>query len=136
MNHFYLPLQSSDPDPVKTGDTLSWFRYYKWCNEGETFIRLNKEYADIKAGDYLWFSMDRDLFGGVRIKEAEVYTLGGSEVNFIEVFYDGESMLQVPPMFLCSRRMCSNLPADAGDVLLKYSSPGTKNRLVLPNERA
>lgn len=52
-------MYSTDPDPVRSGDTKSWFFFYRWMVEGETHFDVPEDnkhlFKDIKEGDRLWF---------------------------------------------------------------------------------
>lgn len=82
--HFLHQMKSSDPAP--TGDTESWFRFYKWDVEGEAFIpRRAGAYLPVSPGDLLWFSMDDVLVGCAEVLRALIDPMGG---NVQEVWFE------------------------------------------------
>lgn len=65
MEHYIYLMRGDRPDPLGSGDTKSWFYYYKWPEEGEVFLPLKPPNADVKEGDRLWLFMDDALVGSV-----------------------------------------------------------------------
>ena len=67
MADYLIAFDGNAPDPAGTGDTKSWFFYYKWRpdEEDEVFVPVGvDEFECAVAGDHLWFSMDGELVGG------------------------------------------------------------------------
>lgn len=102
---FLKKLYGSEPDPMKTGDTKSWFLFYKWMVEGETHFDVTENekhslYRDLKEGDRLWFEMDGWLLGYVEV----IRVMEDPTRDVWEIWYNGEAchkfdksqMLKIP----------------------------------------
>jgi hypothetical protein len=77
-------MKSSDPAPI--GDTGSWFRFYKWEAEGETFIpRRTGRHLPVSPGDVLWFLLDDVLVGCVEVLRSTIDPMGR---DVQEVWYE------------------------------------------------
>lgn len=62
----FYRMESAARDPRGTGDTRSWFFYYKW-RAGSTWVAAPPGYADADVGDLLYFIMDDQLIGAADI---------------------------------------------------------------------
>jgi len=131
--HYVYAMIAKDPAPAGDGDTSSWFRFYKWCVQGDSFIVTRYPFKSISAGDFLWFSMDDEIFGYVKIEEVEDQTVGGV-VRRQELRYNAEKMQQIPPgaYYRPQAGIGRELPTSVSESLMKISFPAEKNRLVLP----
>lgn len=73
MQHYLYRIRGSHPDPIGTGDSRSWFFYYKWPEESLVFLPDPHMGAyNVNAGDRLWIVMDDELIGTVPIHEVIV----------------------------------------------------------------
>jgi hypothetical protein len=86
---YLMRMYGAEEDPLKSGDTRSWFLFYKWMVEGEAHFDVPENdvfYGEIQAGDRLWFSMDRELIGYVEVLRAQV----DPTRDMLEIWYDGQ----------------------------------------------
>ncbi len=78
--HFLYMMISDAKAPGAGGDTLSWFRYYKWeADVGEVFVPMVDE-QELSAGDLLWFIMDGEIWGYVTILRVDRACSGTQEL--------------------------------------------------------
>ena len=82
MKNVMYVMRGADPDPRNTGDTKSWFFYYKW-RAGETWVPAREGCLDAEVGDRLIFEMDGARVGEVVITEVvERNWRGEKELHF------------------------------------------------------
>jgi hypothetical protein len=56
-------------EPAPSGDIASWFRFYKWDVEGEVYVPMKADGGPVpEVADFLWFALDDELIGGVRLQ--------------------------------------------------------------------
>ena len=92
MHHYLYAMKADARDPVNTGDTKSWFSYYKVDN-GETFVPTrNPEALSLKKGDMLWFSMDSEIIGAAVIVKDVTDVPPGAEAGKYEIWYDSDAI--------------------------------------------
>lgn len=100
--HFLYVMDPHANAPAGDGDMESWFRFYKWKVEGETFVPRRKNFfKDIGPGDYVWFGFEgfaeRDLrvcvkvLGGARVTRVE------DENRTQEIWYQGDDVFELEP---------------------------------------
>jgi hypothetical protein len=77
--HHLFVMDPSAKAPAGDGDTKSWFMFYKWKVEGETFVPQFAPFFKAEPGDYIWFAfLGRNILG-LRPK-----VLGGAKIVRIE----------------------------------------------------
>lgn len=112
-HHLYL-MSSIAPAPAGDGDTRSWFFFYKWNVEGDTYVPQKRPFLEAEQGDVLWFVLDGCVLGGAPITRVELEYSANRE----EIWYRGESLLALPvpvPVagaYLSARSVPANLGAD------------------------
>lgn len=109
---------STTPAPAGDGDTKSWFEFYKWTADGETYLPVKHPFISAEAGDFLWMVMDGRVLGGVPILRVETPTL---PVQTQEVWFDASQILESPefqPMI-----KGREIDPDVGELLLRTSTP-------------
>jgi hypothetical protein len=79
-------MTSDAPDPVNSGDTKSWFEFYK-TKAGIVHVPVNEELA---PGDMLWFLMDGKPVGGASILKCDFNIATGK----YDAYYDSDNMLE------------------------------------------
>ena len=85
MKHFLYVMHGSDPAPAGDGDTASWFDYYKWNVDEETYVPKSAPYLAIQDGDFLWFVLDAQVVGGAKVLRVETPSLPTQKQ---EIWYD------------------------------------------------
>jgi len=93
MNHFLYFMKSNAKAPAGDGDTKSWFLYYKWNIEGESWVPKEAPFYEAEPGDMLWFVIDGTLLGGVPILRIENPSLPHQNQD---VWYDAGKILESP----------------------------------------
>jgi len=86
---YLMRLYGDELDPLHSGDTKSWFQFYKWQVEGEVHVDISVDdvlYRDIKEKDRLWFVMDRTLIGYVQV----LRVVHDPTLDKLEIWYSGE----------------------------------------------
>ncbi len=127
MEHYLYWMRAKAPAPMTRRDTESWFKYYKWEVEGETFVPrlLGPDVPpwEIKEGDRLWFSMDDWIIGAVPVLRVELEESQDKQ----EIWYDPARALVIAPgeVLVDPRWVASNrVPAaDAESMLHLYGGP-------------
>lgn len=83
MRHHLYRLTGSDPAPASGGDTRSWFYFYKWDVDGESFLLSTPETSSAEPGDWLWVVLDQQLVGVVQVTDVrEDLQSGQQELYF------------------------------------------------------
>jgi hypothetical protein len=80
-------MRSDDPDPRNSGDTKSWFRFYKW-RAGSTWVPAKEGCLDAEKNDQLWFSIDGVWIGAVVITDVVEHNLQGER----ELHFDSDEL--------------------------------------------
>ena len=62
---------SKDPATAGGGDAASWMRHYKLKAEDMVYIPMVDGLKEIASGDMLWFAIEGELCGGVRVDSVE-----------------------------------------------------------------
>ena len=90
---YLMRMYANQRDPQNSGDTHSWFHFYKWMVEGEVHFDISEEqknhfYRDIKEGDRLWFffSDAQRLVGYVTV----LRVMEDPTRDMWEIWYNGE----------------------------------------------
>jgi hypothetical protein len=87
-------MQPDSKPPAGDGDTASWFRYYKWAVEGETFVPVHgRDPLPVGAGDMVWFAMGSKILGGAPILRVEVEF----SRQLQEIWYNADDILELHP---------------------------------------
>lgn len=74
--------------PAGTGTVDSWFRYYKWEVEGETYVPQSPPIQDVQEGDILWFIMDGEVLGYVPLLHVREDAINGRQ----EFWYNADKI--------------------------------------------
>lgn len=85
--HLLIKMRGKDPDPCKTGDTKSWFYFYKWNVSGEAFFPV-KEEPEVTSGDMVWFCLDGVVLGCALIHRVQYDPMN----QVYELCYVGEAV--------------------------------------------
>lgn len=99
MKHVIYRMKGSDPAPAGDGSTESWFRYYKWPADRESFeafVPRRVPFLEAETGDLLWFVMDDHVLGCVPLLRVDTPSLP-SQVQ--ELWYQTGSVEQMLPPF-------------------------------------
>lgn len=88
--NFLYVMNGEDPAPAGDGDTRSWFEYYKWNAEGESFMPRDNPHLPVSPGDFLWFVLDGGLVGGVEVLRVETPSLPYQRQ---EIWYEAAKLL-------------------------------------------
>lgn len=105
MKHIPYVMVGSDKAPAGDGNTASWFEYYKWNADGETYVPVRHPFIEAEEGDFLWFVLDSKVLGGVPILRAETPSL---PVQIQELWFDASQIVEVdlcpaPPAHACEQ---------------------------------
>lgn len=98
MRHFVYTMRSEDPAPAGDGDTGSWFRHYKWAVDDQVFVPKRYPFLDATEVDYLWFSLDGVLLGGVPLDAVDTPS---TPTQRQELSYHTKKILEMPPGCAC-----------------------------------
>ena len=95
--HFVYIITRDAPAPSAGFDMGSWFDYYKWNTEGETFVPVSGdarlEFLRAKEGDWLWFIVDGLVLGCVVILcDGSLHTVS------VKVFANSSSNIGAPAL--------------------------------------
>lgn len=91
MRNWMYAMVSRAPDPINSGDTKSWFEFYK-MDAGVTCVPVDRE--DIKEGDVIWFLMDGKCVGGGEVSQVS-YNI---HIGKYEAYYDSSNLLSPDSM--------------------------------------
>lgn len=80
-------MRAEDPDPRNSGDTHSWFFFYKW-RAGETWVPAKEGCEHGQVGDVLVFEMDGVEIGGALIMNVVERNLEGEK----ELHFDSDQI--------------------------------------------
>lgn len=80
MKNWTYWLTESKKDPVNSGDSVSWFRFYK-MGEGVTHVPVIE---DVSVGDVLWIFLNHRCAGGVVVTRVD-YNIG---TDRYEAYFD------------------------------------------------
>lgn len=98
--HFLYVMDPSAKAPAGTGDTQSWFHFYKWKVEGEVFVPRARPYYPAQIGDFLWFAfLTPRLTSSTGRLESPPIVFGGAAITRVEeeshqqeVWYRGDAV--------------------------------------------
>lgn len=120
MKHIEYVMTGVDPAPAGDGDTKTWFEYYKWNSDGETYVPVKFPFKAAEAGDFLWFVMDGKILGGATILRVETPPL---PVQRQEIWFDS-STIRVFPLGATPSALTFNT---LGDDLLALTVPRSES---------
>lgn len=83
--HFLYVMNPKAKAPAGDGDTKSWFLFYKFRVEGETFVPKTTPLFAAEPGDYIWFAFESNVVQGVRPK-----IFGGAQIVRVEEVSRGQ----------------------------------------------
>lgn len=95
MGHYIYPLVGDEPDPVGSGDTRSWFYFYKWQNEGQRWLPVKPPEPSLKEGDWTWVVLDHEIIGGVCVEQIDIHNETMPAFAWQEVWFDSAKKVDV-----------------------------------------
>lgn len=95
----YYKMRAEDPDPRNSGDTHSWFFFYKW-RAGDTWVPAKDGCMDAVVGDHLVFEMD-----GQHIGYAAITNIVERNLNDEKELHFNSDEIVVPTLELVFKRL-------------------------------
>ena len=86
MSHFVYAMKSTDKAPAGDGTTATWFKYYKWDVDDETYVPYQPSEDAVRpvANDVVWFVEDLHVLGCAKITKV----VEGALHDRLEIWYD------------------------------------------------
>ena len=128
--HFLYVMEPNAPAPAGDGDTESWFRFYKWNVEGETFVPRKPPapfFTDVSPGDFVWFA----FYGFGEGARHCALVLGGAQIVRVEdenrmqeIWYRGDDLYELNPP-LESEEFRTEVPSEVAE---QWLTKATRSR--------
>src|ERR1019366_8541306 len=100
MRYWNYRMHGRDPDHAKNGDMRSWFMFYRWEKQEETFLPFDRSQASVletkkempAVGDVIWICLDYEVFGSTTVTGV----VEDCANERWEIWYDGAEVKAVP----------------------------------------